>query len=555
MIIELGHFAAIVALVISLLLGIIPALGVVTQNLRFMQFARPAALAMFLLILFSYVILTYAFLINDFSVQYVANNSNSLLPWYFRFAAVWGAHEGSLLLWCLILAGWTLAVALLSKKLVLDFVARVLSTLGFINLGVLCLLLFTSNPFQRLIPAAVDGRDLNPLLQDFGLIIHPPVLYMGYIGFSVAFSFAIAALWANRLDSAWARWSRPWTITAWGFLSLGIALGSWWAYYELGWGGWWFWDPVENASFMPWLIGTALIHSLAVTDKRGSFKSWTVLLAITAFSLSLLGTFLVRSGVLTSVHAFATDPVRGVAILIFMSIVVGASLFLYALRAHKIRSYVSTQTVSRDGLLLVNNVLMVVATAVVLLGTLYPLILDGLNLGKVSVGPPYFNAVFVPLMLPLVLIVGIGPFMRWKRAEMSEVVKKLIKIFIIGLVAGIALPFIVAGQTSILVILGITLGGWSIASALYYLFKNIHRSNVSVLSHLKKIPRATYGMVLAHFGIGIFVLSVRFSLQIDMNVMRTVVPRIFIHYIFHHIICVRLFIIANKFNTHSCPGR
>lgn len=515
MIIELGHFAVILALVVSFLLTVVPAIGVYKRDARLMHFARPASFAMFSLILFSYFILTSAFLNNDFSVLYVANNSNSMLPWYFRLAAVWGAHEGSLLLWCLILAGWTLAVAMFSKNLVLDFIARVLSTLGFINLGVLCLLLFTSNPFERLIPAAVDGRDLNPLLQDFGLIIHPPMLYMGYIGFSVAFSFAIAALWANRFDSAWARWSRPWTITAWGFLSLGIALGSWWAYYELGWGGWWFWDPVENASFMPWLVGTALIHSLAASDKRGSFKSWTVLLAISAFSLSLLGTFLVRSGVLTSVHAFATDPVRGVAILIFMSIVVGISLFLYALRAHKIRSHVSSNIFSRDGMLLINNVLMVVLALVVLLGTLYPLLLDALNLGKVSVGPPYFNLITIPLFLLAGFFIAIGSLSRWQKDDAKRVFRLLIFPFQgILLLAITVLTFILG--LPIMTIIGLVIATWLLFSVLRSWHERCRNRKLSLLNILNQ-PISFYSMQLGHIGFALCIIGVTCVSTLDIE--------------------------------------
>lgn len=515
MIIELGHFAVILALVVSILLAVVPAIGVYKRDISLMHFARPAAFAMFSLILFSYFILTSAFLNNDFSVLYVANNSNTMLPWYFRLAAVWGAHEGSLLLWCLILAGWTLAVAMFSKSLVLDFVARVLSTLGFINLGVLCLLLFTSNPFERLIPAAVDGRDLNPLLQDFGLIIHPPMLYMGYIGFSVAFSFAIAALWANRFDSAWARWSRPWTLTAWGFLSLGIALGSWWAYYELGWGGWWFWDPVENASFMPWLVGTALIHSLAVTDKRGSFKSWTVLLAISAFALSLLGTFLVRSGVLTSVHAFATDPVRGVAILIFMSIVVGISLFLYALRAHKIRSRVSSNIFSRDGMLLVNNVLMVVLALVVLLGTLYPLLLDALNLGKVSVGPPYFNLITVPLFLLTGFFIAIGSLSRWQKDDAKRVFRILI-LPIQGILLLVITVLMLVLGLPIMTVIGLVVAAWLLFSVIQSWRERCRNRKLSLFNIVNQ-PVSFYSMQLGHIGFALCIIGVTCVSTLDIE--------------------------------------
>src|SRR5215468_9280431 len=400
MIPELGQFALILALLVALAQGIVPLAGAAFDQPRLMALARPAARAQFLLVAGAFACLALSFVTNDFSVLNVATNSNSELPLHYRFAATWGSHEGSLLLWSLMLATWTLAVSIFSRHLPASFLARVISVMGLVSIGFLAFLLFTSNPFERLIPPAPEGRDLNPLLQDPGMVIHPPMLYMGYVGFSVAFSFALAALIGGRLDATWARWSRPWTTVAWAFLTIGIALGSGWAYYTLGWGGWWFWDPVENASFMPWLTGTALIHSLAVTEKRGAFKSWTVLLAILAFSLSLLGTFLVRSGVLTSVHAFATDPARGVFILAFLALVIGGSLALYAARARAVGGGASFGAISRESFLLANNILLVVAMASVLLGTLYPLIIDALNAGKISVGPPYFNAVFYPLTAP-----------------------------------------------------------------------------------------------------------------------------------------------------------
>ena len=512
MIPEIGHFALIIALCMALVQTIVPLVGAQTYTSQWMAVAKPAARGQFLFIIISFICLAYSFINSDFSVLYVANNSNTALPLQYKISAIWGAHEGSLLLWALMLSGWTFAVTIFSRSLPNDMVARVLGVMGFVSVGFLLFMLLTSNPFARVFPSPLEGKDLNPLLQDPGLVIHPPMLYMGYVGFSVAFAFAIAALLGGKLDSAWARWTRPWATFAWACLTIGITLGSWWAYHELGWGGWWFWDPVENASFMPWLVGTALIHSLAVTEKRSSFKCWTVLLAIFAFSLSLLGTFLVRSGVLVSVHAFATDPARGLYILIFLAIVIGGSLLLYALRAPHIKSIGQFDLFSRETALLLNNVLLLVATVTILVGTLYPLFLDALNAGKISVGPPYFNAVFVPLMLPLVLVVGIGPFMRWKKATMREVFKKLLKIIVIGLIIGIALPFLVAGKTSILVAIGISLGGWSIASAIYYLFKNTLRSDsgANILQRLKKIPRATYGMSIAHFGIGVFVFGVTF---------------------------------------------
>src|SRR5881394_1739015 len=445
MIPELGHFALIVALLAALALGTLPLVGAARNDFALMAMARPAARVLFLLVAFAFACLAWSFITSDFSVENVAQHSNSRLPSYYRFAATWGSHEGSLLLWLLMLTGWAGAVTLFSRNLPAAVIARVLAIMGLIAVGFLLFLLLTSNPFARLLPPPVDGQDLNPLLQDPGLVIHPPMLYMGYVGFSVAFAFAIAALLGGRLDATWARWSRPWTTVAWCFLTLGIALGSGWAYYELGWGGWWFWDPVENASFMPWLAGTALIHSLAVTEKRGTFKSWTVLLAIVAFSLSLLGTFLVRSGVLTSVHAFATDPKRGVFILAFLTIVIGGSLALYAWRAKQVGLGSKFELLSRESLLLTNNVLLIVAAGSVLLGTLYPLFMDALNLGKLSVGPPYFNAVFVPLMAPAAFLIGVGPIARWKQAKLPELAVRLKWAFGLSLIMAVVLPFVIGG--------------------------------------------------------------------------------------------------------------
>ncbi|CAB1367687.1 heme lyase CcmF/NrfE family subunit [Denitratisoma oestradiolicum] len=505
MIPEIGQFALISALAVALVLGVLPLAGAIRHDDRLMALARPAAVAQFGCVAVAYGCLLKAFISNDFSVEYVAQHSNSLLPMFYKVAAVWGGHEGSMLLWVLILALWTLAVALFSSRLPTTMVTTVLSVMGIISVGFLAFLLFTSNPFTRLLPPAPDGNDLNPLLQDPGMAFHPPLLYMGYVGFSVAFAFAIAALISGRLDAAWARWSRPWTTVAWIFLTLGIALGSYWAYYELGWGGWWFWDPVENASFMPWLVGTALIHSLAVTEKRGSFKNWTVLLAIMAFSLSLLGTFLVRSGVLTSVHAFATDPARGVFVLTFLALVVGCSLILFAWRAPTVGLGGSFELLSRESLLLVNNVLLTVAASAVLLGTLYPLFLDALNLGKISVGPPYFEAVFVPLMVPLVVLIGIGPFARWKTAHLSDLPKGLRWLFILLLPVAILLPFAL-GHGSALVSLGLLLGFWSIGASLLQLAHRLGKDNWRI--RLGTLPRAYWGMIMAHIGIGVFVLGV-----------------------------------------------
>jgi cytochrome c-type biogenesis protein CcmF len=495
---ELGQLALILAGLVAIVQGTLPLIGAHRGQTAWIALARPAAQTQFALVLFAFACLMQAFLANDFSVLYVAQHSNSLLPAAYRAAAVWGGHEGSLLLWMLMLSGWTLAVSLLSRQLPDAMVARVIGVLGLVAVGLLAFMLLTSNPFERLLPAAPQGQDLNPLLQDPGLIFHPPLLYMGYVGFSVAFAFAIAALLAGRLDAAWARWSRPWTNAAWVFLTLGIALGSYWAYYELGWGGWWFWDPVENASFMPWLAGTALIHSLAVTEKRGSFRNWTVLLAIAAFSLSLMGTFLVRSGVLTSVHAFATDPRRGVFILAFLTVVVGSSLALFAWRAPKVGMGGGFAMLSRETLLLVNNVLLMVACGTVLLGTLYPLIIDALHLGKLSVGPPYFNAVFVPVMLPLLVLMAIGPLARWKQADARDMARRLRVAAVLAMGAGIALPLL-AGSWTAGVAAGLALAVWIAAGTV-----------CQVQERLKSgwPPRSFWGMHLAHLGVAVFVAGV-----------------------------------------------
>ena len=509
MIPELGHFALILAALTALILGTLPLIGAHQRRMTWVALARPAASAMALLVTFSFACLTHAFVNSDFSVVYVAQHSNSLLPLQYRVAAVWGGHEGSLLLWMLFLTWWAFGVAMLSRQLPDAMVARVLGTLGLVAFGFMLFILITSNPFERLLPAAAEGRDLNPLLQDFGLVIHPPLLYMGYVGFSVAFAFAIAALLSGQLDAAWARWSRPWTMAAWCFLTLGIAMGSWWAYYELGWGGWWFWDPVENASFMPWLVGTALIHSLAATEKRGSFKNWTVLLAISAFSLSLLGTFLVRSGVLTSVHAFATDPRRGIFILIFLVAVIGSSLALFAWRAPKVGLGGRFGLISRESALLTNNVLLVVACATVLLGTLYPLLIDALGVGKISVGPPYFNAVFVPVMAPVLFLMGIAPFARWKEASVAEIIRTVRWAFAAAAVIAIALPLLY-GKWSIFAALGILLAAWIFLTAAINFIERVNhtRAGQSFLSAALKQPRSFVGMHTAHIGIAVFVVGV-----------------------------------------------
>ena len=501
MIVELGHYALILALLVALLQGVLPLIGTITRNWHWQSLARPAAVMQFVLVSLAFAALAYAFQENDFSVRYVAENSNTRLPTMYRFAAVWGGHEGSLLLWLELLAIWTVSVAIFSRQMTLAMVARVISVLGLISTGFLLFVLATSNPFERLFPVPIEGKDLNPLLQDPGLVIHPPMLYMGYVGFSVAFAFAIAALLAGRLDVAWARWSRPWTLVAWAFLTFGIGLGSWWAYTELGWGGWWFWDPVENASLMPWLVGTALIHSLIVTEKRGSFKAWTVLLAISAFSLSLLGTFLVRSGVLNSVHAFATDPTRGVFILIFLALVVGCSLTLFAWRAGSVSLGAKMIWISRESVLLSNSVLLVVATAAVLLGTLYPLVIDALNMGKLSVGPPYFNTVFVPLMVPVLFLMVLGVRARWRESTLQEWLHPLRRVGVASLLGGgvVALYF----GWSWGVAAGMALGIWVILGTLEPAVERLRKPG--------KIPLSFFAMHCAHLGIAVMVIGVTLS--------------------------------------------
>ena len=507
MIPELGQFALVLALILAVAQGTLPLAGAARGTQSWMNLARPAAQGQLVFIAIAFGCLTYSFVTNDFSVLYVASNSNSGLPLQYRIAAVWGGHEGSLLLWMLMLAGWTTAVSVFSSHLPDDIVARVLGVLGLVSVGFLSFTLFTSNPFDRLLPAAMDGRDLNPLLQDFGMIIHPPMLYMGYVGFSVAFAFAIAALLSGRLDATWARWSRPWTTLAWMFLTLGIALGSWWAYYELGWGGWWFWDPVENASFMPWLVGTALIHSLAVTEKRGAFKSWTVLLAIFAFALSLLGTFLVRSGVLTSVHSFATDPKRGVFILAFLVVVIGGSLTLFAWRAHRVGFGGRFEVVSRESFLLTNNVLLVVAAGSVLLGTLYPLFLDALGMGKISVGPPYFETVFAPLMAPALFMMGVGPMARWKQASIPELATRLKWAFGVSVAGGLLLP-LTMGTWTPLASFGFLLALWIVAASITTLVSRLKQTPGTGIAKWRAQSRSFYGMLLAHMGMAVFVVGV-----------------------------------------------
>jgi cytochrome c-type biogenesis protein CcmF len=521
MIPELGHFALIVALALALAQVGFTFAGAASGRPRLLAAARPIAVGQVLFVAGAFAALAYSFVASDFSVLNVASHSNSKLPAHYRFAATWGSHEGSILLWALMLNGWTFAVALLSHRLPERFTARVLGVLGLLSVGFLLFILLTSNPFERLIPAAEEGQDLNPLLQDPGMVIHPPMLYMGYVGFSVAFSFAIAALLEGRLDAAWARWSRPWTTAAWCFLTVGIALGSAWAYYELGWGGWWFWDPVENASFMPWLVGTALIHSLAVTEKRGTFRSWTVLLAIVAFSLSLIGTFLVRSGVLTSVHAFATDPRRGIFILLFLSLVIGGSLTLFAWRAPRVGLGAGFHAVSRESMLIANNVLLTVAMAAVLLGTLYPLFLDALNLGKISVGPPYFDAVFYPLMAPAVFLMAIGPVAAWKRALLPDLWTRLRWALGVSVAAALVVP-LVLGKFTALIAFGLWLGFWVVAATAAHVTHRLRNSAQGTWrARLAAQSPSWYGMVLAHLGVAVFIFGVTlvkgFEKELDLR--------------------------------------
>ena len=508
MIYELGHVALILALAMALAQSVLPLVGAQTGNVAWMSLARPSARGQFLFLVIAYGCLTHAFVTNDFSVALAANHSNSNLPLVFRITAVWGNHEGSILLWALILAGWTFAVSIFSRQLDQRMLARVLGVMGLISCGFLLFTLFTSNPFERLFPVPADGQDLNPLLQDAGMVIHPPMLYMGYVGFVVAFAFAVSALLSGRLDAAWARWSRPWTTVAWCFLTCGIALGSFWAYYELGWGGWWFWDPVENASFMPWLVGTALIHSLAVTEKRGGFKMWTALLAIMAFSLSLLGTFIVRSGVLSSVHAFASDPARGVFILGFLALVVGGSLALFAVRAPKVGLGGSFELISRESMLLANNVLLVVAAAAVLLGTLYPLVIDALGMGKLSVGPPYFDAVFVPLMTPALFLMGVGPLARWRQASVGDLARRLRWAIGVSVVSAVV-AFVSLGKWTPMIGLGLALAAWVGSTAVLNLVLRLREHPApSLWKRLSVQPGSYFGMLLAHFGVAVFIVGV-----------------------------------------------
>jgi cytochrome c-type biogenesis protein CcmF len=500
MVVELGLFALVLALLLSTAQAFFGLAGPQLGNRRWMEAVRPAAAGQWVFVALAFVVLAWAFYANDFSVLYVANNSNTELPTFYRFTAVWGAHEGSLLLWALALSSWSLAVAFFSRNLPQTFAARMLGVLGFVSVGFQSFILFTSNPFERLLPAAVNGQDLNPLLQDPALAIHPPMLYLGYVGFSVAFAFAVAALLEGKVDEKWARWARPWTTVAWMLLTGGIALGSWWAYYELGWGGWWFWDPVENASFMPWLVGTALIHSLAVTEKRGLFKSWTLLLAIIAFSLSLLGTFLVRSGVLVSVHAFASDPSRGLFILAFLAACVGGSLALFAWRGPMLRTKGGFDVISRESFLLFNNVLLLVAALLILIGTLYPLFLDALNMGKISVGPPYFNVVFLIPTLPLLGLLAVGMHSLWKHGKIEEKKVPLLVMLAAAAVLGVVIPVLAYGGFHPMASVGLAAGLWVILSSLYEPFQRLRKR--------QSLSRGVLGMTVAHIGVGMFAIGV-----------------------------------------------
>jgi cytochrome c-type biogenesis protein CcmF len=523
MIPELGNFALMLALGLALAQATLPLAGAFTRNVLWMGLGRPLSAGMWVFMLLSFSCLAYAFLHDDFSVAYVARNSNSALPVYYKFAAVWGAHEGSLLLWVLILASWGYAVSLFSRKLPLDMVARVLSVMAIITAGFLVFMLFTSNPFERLLlNTPSEGADLNPLLQDFGLTVHPPFLYMGYVGFSVAFSFAIAALLTGRLDAAWARWTRPWTNAAWAFLTIGIALGSWWAYYELGWGGWWFWDPVENVSFMPWLVGTALIHSLAVTEKRGVFKSWTVLLAISAFSLSLLGAFIVRSGLITSVHAFAIDPERGMVLLVLLLLIIGGSLFLYALRAPVVKGSSTYGANSREVFLLINNILLVVSMAMILLGTLFPLIHEAVygEANKVSVGKQYFDTIFLPLMALLAFFLGASTFSRWKKTSFEHLKQNLSKVLMASITLGVVLPLLFTSGIKPGVMLAVALALWIVLSIAKDIWDKT-ANKASRVAGLLSLGRSYYGMQLAHFGMAVIIsgicLTSHYSIEQDVR--------------------------------------
>ncbi|UYG03929.1 heme lyase CcmF/NrfE family subunit [Halomonas sp. LR3S48] len=508
MVAELGNFALVLALCLALAQSVLPLLGAQLDDARLMRSGRFLATGQFVFLALSFAVLTWAFVVSDFTVRYVAGHSSLEQPLIYRITAVWGGHEGSLLLWVFLLGAWGAAVALFSRSLPRDMLARVLAVLGMVGVGFIAFTLFTSNPFERVIPGPADGRGMNPLLQDPGMILHPPLLYMGYVGTAVIFAFAIGALLGGRLDAAWARWSRPWTTVAWVFLTLGIAVGAWWAYYELGWGGWWFWDPVENASFLPWLTATALIHSLAVTEKRGGFKVWTLMLAILTFALTVLGAFIVRSGVITSVHAFATDPERGVFLLGMLSLTLLGALTVYAWRAPKVGLGGAFAGYSRESLLLANNVLLTVACTAVFIGTLYPLALDAFGLGKISVGPPYFDSVFAPLMLPLLLLVGLGPAVAWKQANPGETFRQLRWALLVSVVAGGLWP-LALGAWHPMTALSLMLAVWIVLTALLDVRKRLGSARQPWSTRLRRVLRPSFlGMHLAHVGLALVVVAI-----------------------------------------------
>ncbi|OUU79066.1 MAG: hypothetical protein CBC38_05880 [Gammaproteobacteria bacterium TMED78] len=517
MIPEIGQFSLIIAFFLSLTMAIYPIVGSLLNKKELLLYARPMAIGQFFFIMISFFSLAISFLLSDFTVSYVTYNSNTSLPFFYKFSAIWGGHEGSLLLWLTILSVWTLLVSLFTKKLPERYISLVLGVLGIISSSLLIFTLLTSNPFERLLLPVSDGNDLNPLLQDPAMVMHPPILYIGYVGFSVPFAFAVAALLDGKLEKGWASWMTPWTVASWVFLTLGITLGSWWAYYELGWGGWWFWDPVENASFMPWLAGTALIHSLQVTKTRGLFKSWTILLAILAFSLSLLGTFLVRSGILISVHAFATDPQRGIFILALLSLISGGALFLYAFRARTIKDEGSFDLVSRESFLLINNILLIVSVLVILIGTLYPLFLDALGMGKISVGPPYFNLVFIIPMIPLSLFLGIGMHASWKKTSLSKLINKLSLLVLLSIIFGYLILDFTFGVSNFLTLIGFILGLWIILSSISKPAEYIFSNKLKISNFTNKL----WGMTVSHFGMGIFIIGVTitstYSIETDRS--------------------------------------
>jgi cytochrome c-type biogenesis protein CcmF len=507
MIPELGQFSLILALCLCVILGTLPLIGASRNNLLWMNLARPVTAGVFVFLAISIAILAYAFVQDDFSVQFVQQHSNLLLPTRYKVTAVWGGHEGSFLLWTFMLSGWMLAVSIYSKSMPIDFVARVLGVLGIICFAYILFMLATSNPFDRVVPLSpADGADLNSALQDIGFIIHPPTLYMGYVGFSVVFAFAMAALLSGRLDAAWARWCRPWANTAWAVLTLGIALGSWWAYYELGWGGWWAWDPVENPPLITWLFGTAMIHSLAATEKRGVFKSWTVLLAILAFAGSLLGTFITRSGLLTSVHAFASDPTRGVFILLIFGLAIGFALLLFALRAPLMKSDFGFSLLSREIFLLANNVILVVASASVLLGTLFPMVYQAITDELISIGPPYFNAIFAPLMVLLILLLGVGPICRWKKTSAQYLVMQLGRVALSSVALGVLLPLVVLLKFSVSATIASILASW-ICLAMLTDLVNKSANKITRLQGLKSLSLSYFGMQIAHFGVAVMLIG------------------------------------------------